>query len=575
MSENKITAEMIYRMFISGARNLEKNRAWIDELNVFPVPDGDTGTNMTMTIMSAMKELATVTSDKMYDVCQAISHGSLRGARGNSGVILSQLLRGFTRSIRDYDSVGIMEISAAVEKAVETAYKAVMKPKEGTILTVARAMGRKSAEIAEPELDFGDYLKAVIDEGDRILLKTPEMLPVLKEAGVVDSGGQGLMVVMHGVYDAYLEKDTEFNPAAFSETAEEPVQEETSKSAMRQVKENADIRFGYCTEFIINIPEPASEDRLSSMLEFLNSIGDSIVFVPDDDLIKVHVHTNNPGEVLTRALTFGELSKVKIDNMREEHREVLGLTAEEAKADMAKTLKELNATAAVPEEKKPVELKKYGFISVCSGEGFREVFENLGVDEIIYGGQTMNPSTSDFIDAAAKVDAENIFIFPNNSNIIMAANQAASMTEDKKLIVIPAKTMPQGITAVASFDESLSPEDNEENMKAMISTVSTASITYAIRDTTIDSHEIHENDIMSVGDSGILAVGSDLKSVAVESVKAMATDETGVITIYYGEDTSQEDAEAIAAEIEEEYDYCDVEVLPGGQAVYYCIISVE
>ena len=414
MSENKITAEMIYRMFISGARNLEKNRAWIDELNVFPVPDGDTGTNMTMTIMSAMKELATVTSDKMYDVCQAISHGSLRGARGNSGVILSQLLRGFTRSIRDYDSVGIMEISAAVEKAVETAYKAVMKPKEGTILTVARAMGRKSAEIAEPELDFGDYLKAVIDEGDRILLKTPEMLPVLKEAGVVDSGGQGLMVVMHGVYDAYLEKDTEFNPAAFSETAEEPVQEETSKSAMRQVKENADIRFGYCTEFIINIPEPASEDRLSSMLEFLNSIGDSIVFVPDDDLIKVHVHTNNPGEVLTRALTFGELSKVKIDNMREEHREVLGLTAEEAKADMAKTLKELNAPAAAPEEKKPVELKKYGFISVCSGEGFREVFENLGVDEIIYGGQTMNPSTSDFIDAAAKVDAENIFIFPNN-----------------------------------------------------------------------------------------------------------------------------------------------------------------
>ena len=575
MSENKITAEMIYRMFISGARNLEKNRAWIDELNVFPVPDGDTGTNMTMTIMSAMKELATVTSDTMYDVCQAISHGSLRGARGNSGVILSQLLRGFTRSIRDYDSVGIMEISAAVEKAVETAYKAVMKPKEGTILTVARAMGRKSAEIAEPELDFGDYLKAVIDEGDRILLKTPEMLPVLKEAGVVDSGGQGLMVVMHGVYDAYLEKDTEFNPAAFSETAEEPEQEETSKSAMRQVKENADIRFGYCTEFIINIPEPASEDRLSSMLEFLNSIGDSIVFVPDDDLIKVHVHTNNPGEVLTRALTFGELSKVKIDNMREEHREVLGLTAEEAKADMAKTLKELHATAAVPEEKKPVELKKYGFISVCSGEGFREVFENLGVDEIIYGGQTMNPSTSDFIDAAAKVDAENIFIFPNNSNIIMAANQAASMTEDKKLIVIPAKTMPQGITAVASFDESLSPEDNEENMKAMISTVSTASITYAIRDTTIDSHEIHENDIMSVGDSGILAVGSDLKSVAVESVKAMATDETGVITIYYGEDTSQEDAEAIAAEIEEEYDYCDVEVLPGGQAVYYCIISVE
>lgn len=575
MSENKITAEMIYRMFISGARNLEKNRAWIDELNVFPVPDGDTGTNMTMTIMSAMKELATVTSDKMYDVCQAISHGSLRGARGNSGVILSQLLRGFTRSIRDYDSVGIMEISAAVEKAVETAYKAVMKPKEGTILTVARAMGRKSAEIAEPELDFGDYLKAVIDEGDRILLKTPEMLPVLKEAGVVDSGGQGLMVVMHGVYDAYLEKDTEFNPAAFSETAEEPVQEETSKSAMRQVKENADIRFGYCTEFIINIPEPASEDRLSSMLEFLNSIGDSIVFVPDDDLIKVHVHTNNPGEVLTRALTFGELSKVKIDNMREEHREVLGLTAEEAKADMAKTLKELNAPAAAPEEKKPVELKKYGFISVCSGEGFREVFENLGVDEIIYGGQTMNPSTSDFIDAAAKVDAENIFIFPNNSNIIMAANQAASMTEDKKLIVIPAKTMPQGITAVASFDESLSPEDNEENMKAMISTVSTASITYAIRDTTIDSHEIHENDIMSVGDSGILAVGSDLKSVAVESVKTMATDETGVITIYYGEDTSQEDAEAIAAEIEEEYDYCDVEVLPGGQAVYYCIISVE
>ena len=575
MSENKITAEMIYRMFISGARNLEKNRAWIDELNVFPVPDGDTGTNMTMTIMSAMKELATVTSDTMYDVCQAISHGSLRGARGNSGVILSQLLRGFTRSIRDYDSVGIMEISAAVEKAVETAYKAVMKPKEGTILTVARAMGRKSAEIAEPELDFGDYLKAVIDEGDRILLKTPEMLPVLKEAGVVDSGGQGLMVVMHGVYDAYLEKDTEFNPAAFSETAEEPVQEETSKSAMRQVKENADIRFGYCTEFIINIPEPASEDRLSSMLEFLNSIGDSIVFVPDDDLIKVHVHTNNPGEVLTRALTFGELSKVKIDNMREEHREVLGLTAEEAKTDMAKTLKELNAPAAAPEEKKPVELKKYGFISVCSGEGFREVFENLGVDEIIYGGQTMNPSTSDFIDAAAKVDAENIFIFPNNSNIIMAANQAASMTEDKKLIVIPAKTMPQGITAVASFDESLSPEDNEENMKAMISTVSTASITYAIRDTTIDSHEIHENDIMSVGDSGILAVGSDLKSVAVESVKAMATDETGVITIYYGEDTSQEDAEAIAAEIEEEYDYCDVEVLPGGQAVYYCIISVE
>ncbi|MBQ6603940.1 MAG: DAK2 domain-containing protein [Eubacterium sp.] len=575
MSENKITAEMIYRMFISGARNLEKNRAWIDELNVFPVPDGDTGTNMTMTIMSAMKELATVTSDKMYDVCQAISHGSLRGARGNSGVILSQLLRGFTRSIRDFESVGIMEISAAVEKAVETAYKAVMKPKEGTILTVARAMGRKSAEIAEPELAFGDYLKAVIDEGDRILLKTPEMLPVLKEAGVVDSGGQGLMVVMHGVYDAYLEKDTEFNPAAFSETAEEPVQEETSKSAMRQVKENADIRFGYCTEFIINIPEPASEDRLSSMLEFLNSIGDSIVFVPDDDLIKVHVHTNNPGEVLTRALTFGELSKVKIDNMREEHREVLGLTAEEAKADMAKTLKELNAPAAASEEKTPVELKKYGFISVCSGEGFREVFENLGVDEIIYGGQTMNPSTSDFIDAAAKVDAENIFIFPNNSNIIMAANQAASMTEDKNLIVIPAKTMPQGITAVASFDESLSPEDNEENMKAMISTVSTASITYAIRDTTIDSHEIHENDIMSVGDSGILAVGSDLKSVAVESVKAMATDETGVITIYYGEDTSQEDAEAIAAEIEEEYDYCDVEVLPGGQAVYYCIISVE
>ena len=554
MSANTIDAGMLARMFLAGAKNLEAKKEWINELNVFPVPDGDTGTNMTMTIMSAVKEVNALEQLSMKELSKAISSGSLRGARGNSGVILSQLLRGFTKGIRDCEEADAPVLAAAFSKGVETAYKAVMKPKEGTILTVARGMADKAAELAEDGPELADFMKQVLDHGFYVLSQTPEMLPVLKEAGVVDSGGQGLMAVLEGAYDAFTGKEVSLDFDAA------PVQKRETVSA----GEEADIRFGYCTEFIIVTEREVTRTEELDLKSYLSSIGDSIVVVADETIIKVHVHTNDPGLVLQRALTLGALSSIKIDNMREEHREKVIRDAEKLAKQQASEEQE----TAEPE-------KEVGFIAVSIGEGFGEIFRGLDVDYLIEGGQTMNPSTEDMLNAIARVNAKNIFIYPNNKNIILAANQARDLTKDKNIIVIPTKTVPQGITAVINYAPEKSVEENTEIMEEMIRTVRTGQITYAVRDTHIEDREIHQGDIMAVGDHGILAVGSDVSAVAKETVDAMMEDGAELISIYYGEDFSEEEAEKLAGEISEKYADCDVEVNAGGQPIYYCIISVE
>ena len=549
---NTIDAKMLAKMFLAGAKNLEVKKEWINELNVFPVPDGDTGTNMTLTIMSAVKEVNGLSEVTLETLAKAISSGSLRGARGNSGVILSQLLRGFTKSIREHEELDAVTLARAFDKGVETAYKAVMKPKEGTILTVAKGLADKALELAEDAESLETFFEDVLAEGQSVLDKTPDMLPVLKEAGVVDSGGQGLMVVLEGAFDAFMGKEIDLSFEAG----------ETAKVVKISPEAEADIKFGYCTEFIIVLNKEFTDDDEISFKEYLSSLGDSIVCVADDEVVKIHVHTNDPGLAIQRALTYGSLSRIKIDNMREEHQEKLIKDAEKIAAQQAA-------------EAKKAPRKEVGFISVSIGEGFGEIFRDLGVDYLIEGGQTMNPSTEDVLNAIDKVNADTIFVLPNNKNIILAANQAKALTEDKNIIVIPTKTVPQGITAVINYVPEKTVEDNEQTMLEEIKRVKTGQITYAVRDTHIDDKEIHQGDIMGIGDSGMLAVGQDIASVAKETVKAMADDDTELISIYYGEDFSVEDAEALGMELEEEYEYCDIEVNCGGQPIYYCIISVE
>ena len=549
---NTIDAKLLARMFLAGAKNLEVKKEWINELNVFPVPDGDTGTNMTLTIMSAVKEVNNLEDVQMTSLAKAISSGSLRGARGNSGVILSQLLRGFTKGIRDLEELDAVALAPAVDKGVETAYKAVMKPKEGTILTVARGVADKALELAEDAENLQTFLEDVLEEGRRVLAKTPDMLPVLKEAGVVDSGGQGLMVVLEGAFDAFMGKEVDLTFDGG----------ESAKVVKITPQAEADIKFGYCTEFIIVLNKEFTAEDEVDFKAYLSSLGDSIVCVADDEVVKIHVHTNDPGLAIQRALTYGSLSRIKIDNMREEHQEKLIKDAEKIAAQQA-------------EEAAKAPKKEVGFISVSIGEGFGQIFRDLGVDYLIEGGQTMNPSTEDMLNAISKVNAEHIFILPNNKNIILAANQAKALTKDKDIIVIPTKTVPQGITAVINYVPEKSVEDNEKDMTEEITRVKTGQITYAVRDTHIDDKEIHEGDIMGIGDHGMLAVGKEVAAVAKETVEQMVDDETELISIYYGEGFTEEEAEKLAGELEEQYDYCDVEVNCGGQPIYYCIISVE
>ena len=550
---NTIDAKLLARMFLAGAKNLEVKKEWINELNVFPVPDGDTGTNMTLTIMSAVKEVNGLEDVQMTTLAKAISSGSLRGARGNSGVILSQLLRGFTKGIRDLKELDAVALARAVDKGVETAYKAVMKPKEGTILTVARGVADKALELAEDAEDLQTFLEDVLEEGRRVLAKTPDMLPVLKEAGVVDSGGQGLMVVLEGAFDAFMGKEVDLTFDAG----------ENAKVVKVTPQAEADIKFGYCTEFIIVLNKKFTAEDEVDFKAYLSSLGDSIVCVADDEVVKIHVHTNDPGLAIQRALTYGSLSRIKIDNMREEHQEKLIKDAEKVAAQQAE------------EEAAKAPKKEVGFISVSIGDGLGQIFRDLGVDYLIEGGQTMNPSTEDMLTAISKVNADHIFILPNNKNIILAANQAKALTKDKDIIVIPTKTVPQGITAVINYVPEKSVEDNEKDMTEEISRVKTGQITYAVRDTHIDDKEIHEGDIMGIGDHGMLAVGKEVAAVAKETVEQMVDDETELISIYYGEGFTEEEAEALAGELEEQYDYCDIEVNCGGQPIYYCIISVE
>ena len=549
MNTNTVDAKMLGRMFLSGAKNLEAKKAWINELNVFPVPDGDTGTNMTLTIMAAASEVSALSDPTMKTLAKAISSGSLRGARGNSGVILSQLLRGFTKSIEHHEQVDAMAFARAFEKGVETAYKAVMKPKEGTILTVAKGAAVKALEIAEDSENLETFFADVIAEAEEVLSRTPEMLPVLKEAGVVDSGGQGLLEVLKGAFDGYLGKEIDMN-------FEKPAHAVMSKPVSA---EESDIKFGYCTEFIIMLEKEFPEKEEKAFKEYLLSIGDSLVVVADDEIVKVHVHTNAPGDAIQRALTYGQLSNMKIDNMRLEHHERLIKDAEKVAAQQAK---------AEPE-------KEVGFISVSVGDGMGEIFRELGADYLIEGGQTMNPSTEDVLQAISHVNAKNIFIFPNNKNIILAANQARDLTEDKNIIVIPTKTIPQGITALISYVPDKTVEQNTEEMLEAMTHVKTGQVTYAVRDTKIDDKEIRQGDIMGIGDKGILAVGQGIEDITVETLKEMVDEDTEIISIYYGADVTEEDAEQLCERLEELYPDFDVEINQGGQPIYYYVVSVE
>ncbi|MDO4523258.1 MAG: DAK2 domain-containing protein, partial [Eubacteriales bacterium] len=557
MSRSTINAELCAKMFLAGAKNLEANKEWINELNVFPVPDGDTGTNMTLTIMSAAKEVAALENPTMEVLAKAISSGSLRGARGNSGVILSQLLRGFTKGIKYSEEVDKVTIVDAFQKATATAYKAVMKPKEGTILTVAKGFSTKAMELLEEDLELEEILEKSLAHAEEVLAQTPEMLPVLKEAGVVDSGGQGLIQVLKGAFDLFLGKEVDYKV----ESATVPVSvKESGTSGIS----TADIKFGYCTEFIIMTKTPMQDEEQLKFKAFLESIGDSIVVVADEDIVKVHVHTNDPGVAITRALTYGELSRMKIDNMREEHQEKLIKEASKIAAEQAKA----KAAQEMPH-------KENGFISVSIGEGIGEIFKGLGVDYLIEGGQTMNPSTEDMLNAIEHVNADNIYILPNNKNIILAANQAQALTKDKKIIVIPTKTVPQGICALINFEPGRSPEENQEAMTESLNDIKTGQVTYAVRDTHIDDKDIREGNIMGIGDHSILAVGEKIADTTKETIALMMDDASELISIYYGEDVSEEEANELGDELMELYPDCEVEVYAGGQPIYYYVVSVE
>lgn len=550
-----IDVETLTKMFLAGAKNLEAKKEWINELNVFPVPDGDTGTNMTLTIMSAASEVNNLPTRNMETVAKAISSGSLRGARGNSGVILSQLLRGFTKGIRNYETLDTVIFANAFQKAVETAYKAVMKPKEGTILTVARGAADRASELAQVEDDPEVFFREIIEEAEAVLLKTPELLPVLKEAGVVDSGGQGLVEVLKGAYDAFLGKEIDY-------TFEAPKAAPVKISAQTE----ADIKFGYCTEFIIMLNQEFPLETEHEFKQFLESIGDSIVCVADDDIVKIHVHTNHPGQAIEKALTYGSLSRLKIDNMREEHEEKLIKDASRIAAQQAE--EEAARKAAEPR-------KEMGFISVSIGEGIGEIFRGLGVDYLIEGGQTMNPSTEDMLNAIEQVNADHIFILPNNKNIILAANQAQALCKDKDIIVVPTKTVPQGITAMINYIPDMSPKENEERMTEEIKNVKTGQVTYAVRDTHLDDKEIKEGDIMGIGDHSILSVGGEIADVTLAMFRELIDEDSELISIYYGEGVSEAEAEELGGKLGEAYPDCDIEVHFGGQPIYYYVVSVE
>lgn len=553
-----IDAKTLKKMFLAGAASIEAKKEIINELNVFPVPDGDTGTNMTLTIMSAVKEVNSLNDPTIEELAKAISGGSLRGARGNSGVILSQLFRGFAKEIKDYKEINVTIMTNALQKAVETAYRAVMKPKEGTILTVARGGAEKAAQLVSETEDLVYFTREVIAHMEIVLKNTPELLPVLKEAGVVDSGGQGLLEIVKGAYDALIGKEISFSNLATGQ--------EAASGAGRQDISTGDIKFGYCTEFIIMLEKEYNDKIEHEFKAYLESIGDSLVVVSDEDIVKVHVHTNDPGLAIQRALTYGALSRMKIDNMREEHNERVIKDAEKA------------STQQKVEEKKPVvnkPRKKAGFIAVSMGEGLDEIFTGLGVDYIIKGGQTMNPSTEDMLNAIAEVNADNIFILPNNGNIILAAEQAKQLTEDKNIHVIPSKTVPQGITAVINFVYDKTPEENVARMSEEMKKVKSGQVTYAVRDTSLDGKDIKQGNIMGIGDKTILAVGTEIKDTTVELIQILTDDDSELISIYYGEEVSENEAIELADQVMALYPNLDVEVHYGGQPIYYYVLSVE
>ena len=557
---NTINAAMLKKAFVAGALNLDKNKEYINELNVFPVPDGDTGTNMTLTILSAKREVEAVSDSDMSGIARAMSTGSLRGARGNSGVILSQLLRGFSKKIADEKELDVHVIADAFQKAVETAYKAVMKPKEGTILTVAKGVATKARECADADVSLEQFCEDVIAHGNEVLDRTPEMLPVLKEAGVVDSGGKGLMVVLQGAVDALTGK------VVVDETMTAPVVKKTVAGASSNDISTADIKFGYCTEFIINLEKPFDEDEEDKLKAYLESIGDSIVCVAFDGIVKIHVHTNHPGQAFEKGLTYGYLSNMKVDNMRLEHNERLMTSADKEEAEKQEEIRR-------KKQEKPS--KECGFIAVSMGDGLKDLFVELGVDYVIEGGQTMNPSTEDMLNAIDRVNAKNVFIFPNNKNVVLAANQAADLCEDKNIIVMATANAPQGISAMIAYDSTISLEDNKTNMLEAIENVKSGQVTYAVRDTSIDGKPIKQGDIMGLSDKGLLAVGSDIADVAFDVISECYDEDKEIISIYYGSDVTKEDAEKLSERVSEEFPDCDVSLYFGGQPIYYYIVSVE
>lgn len=569
---NQIDAMALKNAFLAGANSLNAKKEYINELNVFPVPDGDTGTNMTMTIMSAAREVAAISEPTIDNVAKAMASGSLRGARGNSGVILSQLIRGFTKEIRENADAGVIDdviLARAFNRAIETAYKAVMKPKEGTILTVAKGMADRITELSVLDEDTITLLEKVIAYGDDVLAKTPDMLPVLKEAGVVDSGGQGLMTVVKGALASLKGEDVDLEIADVEmSSAASPVAERKSRGDIS----TADIKFGYCTEFMVNGDHEFSDEEVDELRSWLNGVGDSIVCFSDENIIKVHVHTNHPGDAFEKGLSMGYLSKMKVDNMRLEHNEILIKDA----SKIAESEKKADAKSASGEPAKDLgPAKDFGFVSVSAGEGLTEIFKGVGVDYVIEGGQTMNPSTEDILNACAEVNAKTIFVLPNNKNIILAANQAKDIIEDKTIIVIPTKTIPQGITAMISFSPDMTAEENFEAMKDASECVNSAEVTYAVRNTTIDGHQIQENDIMVIGDDGLLSVQKSINHAVQEAVAKMINSESEIVTIYYGKDVKEEDAEKLSDDIRKKYPSVETELQYGGQPIYYYFISVE
>lgn len=588
MQIKTIDASVIQKCFLAGANAIDARKEEINDLNVFPVPDGDTGTNMTMTIMAAAREVSAIDSADMKSLCKAISSGSLRGARGNSGVILSQLLRGFTKEIKKVEEADVHVLTRAFERAVESAYKAVMKPKEGTILTVARAGAEKALEMADRTDNLAEFFNSVIMHMQDVLEQTPDMLPVLREAGVVDSGGEGLLTILKGAYDALIGKKVK---ASIDDPAK-AVGDVTRIRPKSEVVAEADIRFGYCTEFIIQREkafEHADERKFKSYLE---SIGDSIVCVADDDLVKVHVHTDDPGLAIQKALTYGSLTHIKIDNMREEHNERLfkdvsqRAYGEGAAAGGGSQMPSGNAgqenlqsesDMGRPDPTKAVKAShaENGFISVSVGEGLSGIFRELGVDIVIEGGQTMNPSTEDILHAIGQVDADNVFVLPNNPNIILAAEQAKDLTKDKSVYIIPTKNIPQGISAMIGFSHGVAPEKNVEAMREAFAAVKAGQVTYAVRDTNIDGKEIRSGDIMGLSGKTIEAVGQDVVETTTALLEKMLEKNSELITIYYGEEASREDAEKIAANIRRDHREVEIEIQYGGQPIYYYFVSIE